>query len=70
MIDALDLAIEAGELLVLLDELLSSLDALLRVEPGALPRKVGFAGVYVTLGQSEAFVLATRITAVDRGRIE
>ena len=60
--------------LLLLDEPLSNLDALLRVELRAqlriLHRDLGFTGVYVTHDQDEALALGTRIAVMREGRIE
>jgi iron(III) transport system ATP-binding protein len=60
--------------LLLLDEPLSNLDVLLRVELRAqirlLHRQLNFTGVYVTHDQEEAFALGTRIAVMNLGRIE
>jgi iron(III) transport system ATP-binding protein len=60
--------------LLLLDEPLSNLDALLRIELRAqlriLHRDLGFTGVYVTHDQDEALALGTRIAVMWEGRIE
>jgi iron(III) transport system ATP-binding protein len=59
---------------LLLDEPLSNLDQLLRVELRAqlrrIHREVGFTGIYVTHDQSEALSLGTRVAVMDRGRVE
>lgn len=59
---------------LLLDEPLSNLDALLRLELRAelrrVHREVGYTGVYVTHDQSEALGLATRIAVMRAGRVE
>lgn len=59
--------------LVLFDEPLSNLDALLRNqvrnELHELHRRLGFTGLYVTHDQSEAFAMADRIGVMDLGRI-
>ncbi|GAB3176701.1 ABC transporter ATP-binding protein [Streptomyces incanus] len=60
--------------LLLLDEPLSNLDALLRIELRAqlrsLHRRLGFTGVYVTHDQEEALALGTRVAVMREGRIE
>jgi iron(III) transport system ATP-binding protein len=60
--------------IMLLDEPLSNLDALLRVELRthlrAIHRTVGFTGIYVTHDQVEAFNLGTRVAVMKAGRIE
>ncbi|MBM4073800.1 MAG: ABC transporter ATP-binding protein [Planctomycetes bacterium] len=59
---------------MLLDEPLSNLDALLRVELRAhlraIHRELGFTGIYVTHDQIEAFNLGTRVAVMNAGRIE
>src|SRR5581483_9696073 len=59
--------------LLLLDEPLSNLDAVLRaqlrVELGRLHREVGITTVYVTHDQAEALALSTRIAVLEQGRI-
>jgi len=59
---------------MLLDEPLSNLDALLRVELRthlrAIHRELGFTGIYVTHDQLEAFNLGTRVAVMNAGRIE
>lgn len=66
------LASEPG--LLLLDEPLSNLDALLRIELRAqlrsLHRQLGFTGVYVTHDQEEALALGTRVAVMREGRFE
>lgn len=60
--------------LLLLDEPLSNLDALLRIELRAqlrlLHRELGFTGVYVTHDQEEALALGTRVAVMKEGRFE
>jgi len=60
--------------LLLLDEPLSNLDALLRIELRAqlrsLHRQLNFTGVYVTHDQEEALALGTRVAVMREGRIE
>lgn len=71
---ALARALIAEPTLVLLDEPLSNLDAILRTELRAqlqtLHRKLGFTGVYVTHDQLEAFNLGDRIAVMDSGQIQ
>jgi ABC-type Fe3+/spermidine/putrescine transport system ATPase subunit len=59
--------------LLLLDEPLSNLDAVLRaqmrLELGRLHREVGITTVYVTHDQAEALALSTRIAVLSEGRI-
>lgn len=59
---------------LLLDEPLSNLDALLRIELRAelrrVHREVGYTGVYVTHDQSEALGLATRVAVMRAGKVE
>ena len=60
--------------LLLLDEPLSNLDALLRIELRAqlraLHRHLGFTGIYVTHDQEEAIALGTRVAVMNAGRVE
>ena len=60
--------------IMLLDEPLSNLDALLRVELRAhlraIHRELGFTGIYVTHDQIEAFNLGTRVAVMNAGQIE
>ena len=60
--------------IMLLDEPLSNLDALLRVELRAhlraIHREVGFTGIYVTHDQLEAFNLGTRVAVMHSGKVE
>jgi iron(III) transport system ATP-binding protein len=60
--------------LLLLDEPLSNLDALLRIELRAqlrlLHRELGFTGVYVTHDQEEALALGTRVAVMKDGQFE
>jgi iron(III) transport system ATP-binding protein len=59
---------------LLFDEPLSNLDALLRIEMRAqlrqLHRSLGFTAVYVTHDQEEALSLGTRVAVMNNGRIE
>ncbi len=59
---------------LLLDEPLSNLDALLRIELRRelknIQRKTGVTAIYVTHDQDEAFSLSDRIAVMNRGRIE
>jgi iron(III) transport system ATP-binding protein len=59
---------------MLLDEPLSNLDALLREELReqlrSIHRELGFTGIYVTHDQTEAFTLGTRVAVMNAGRIE
>jgi len=58
---------------LLMDEPLSNLDALLRVkmrsEIKKLQRAVGVTMIYVTHDQTEAMVIADRIAVMDKGRV-
>ncbi len=67
-------ALAARPALLLLDEPLSNLDALLRVELRAqlrlLHRNLRFTGVHVTHDQEEAIALGTRVAVMNAGRIE
>ncbi len=60
--------------IMLLDEPLSNLDALLRIELRAhlraIHRELGFTGIYVTHDQIEAFNLGTRVAVMRAGKIE
>jgi ABC-type Fe3+/spermidine/putrescine transport system ATPase subunit len=59
--------------LLLLDEPLSNLDAVLRaqmrLELGRLHRDVGITTLYVTHDQAEALALSSRIAVLDHGRV-
>ena len=59
---------------MLLDEPLSNLDALLRIELReqirAIHRELGFTGIYVTHDQLEAFNLGTRVAVMNAGSVE
>lgn len=70
---ALARALVANPSLVLFDEPLSNLDALLRVslrtDLRELHRLTGFTGVYVTHDQAEALSLGTRIAVMNQGRV-
>jgi ABC-type Fe3+/spermidine/putrescine transport system ATPase subunit len=59
--------------LLLLDEPLSNLDAVLRgqmrLELGRLHRDVGITTIYVTHDQAEALSLSTRIAVMSQGRV-
>lgn len=67
-------ALAPGPALLLLDEPLSNLDALLRIELRAqlrlLHRELGFTGVYVTHDQEEALALGTRVAVMKEGQFE
>ncbi|MFC0215010.1 ABC transporter ATP-binding protein [Paenibacillus chartarius] len=67
-------AIAAEPSLLLMDEPLSSLDAMLRMEMRreiqAIHRQTGTAIVYVTHDQGEALAMADRIVVMKDGRIE
>ncbi|WP_127484089.1 ABC transporter ATP-binding protein [Paenibacillus ehimensis] len=67
-------AIAAEPSLLLMDEPLSSLDAMLRMdmrrEIQAIHRQTGTAIVYVTHDQGEALAMADRIVVMKEGRIE
>ena len=71
---ALARAIAMNPGLLLLDEPLSALDALVRVhlrgEIKALQRRLGITTVMVTHDQEEALSIADRIVVMNRGRIE
>jgi iron(III) transport system ATP-binding protein len=71
---ALARALASRPKVMLLDEPLSNLDALLRVELRAhlraIHRELGFTGIYVTHDQIEAFNLGTRVAVMNAGRIE
>ena len=70
---ALARALVAEPRLLLLDEPLSNLDALLReqmrTELRRLQKEVGVTAVYVTHDQSEALALSDRIAVMHNGRI-
>ncbi|MET0887213.1 MAG: ABC transporter ATP-binding protein [Mycetocola sp.] len=70
---ALARALATNPALMLLDEPLSNLDALLRVELRAqlrhVHREVGYTGIYVTHDQEEALTLGTRIAVMEAGRV-
>jgi iron(III) transport system ATP-binding protein len=67
-------ALAPNPTLLLLDEPLSNLDALLRIELRAqlrhLHRTLRFTGVYVTHDQEEALALASRVVVMKAGEIE
>ncbi len=71
---ALARAIAAQPALILFDEPLSNLDALLRIELRAqlrmIHRETGFTGVFVTHDQVEAMSLGSRVAVMNRGRVE
>ncbi|MBV8913905.1 MAG: ABC transporter ATP-binding protein [Acetobacteraceae bacterium] len=71
---ALARAVAFGTGTVLFDEPLSNLDAQLRIqmrtELADLRRQLGFAAIYVTHDQDEAFSLSDRILLMRAGRIE
>ncbi len=60
--------------LVLFDEPMSNLDALLRdqvrIELKTLQDRLGFTAIYVTHDQSEAFALAETVVVMNRGKVE
>jgi iron(III) transport system ATP-binding protein len=70
---ALARALASKPAVMLLDEPLSNLDALLRVELRAQLRaihhEVKFTGVYVTHDQTEAFSLGTQVAVMNAGRV-
>ena len=71
---ALARAMAPNPAVLLLDEPLNNLDALLRDELRAhlrsIHREIGFTGIYVTHDQTEAFTLGTRVAVMNAGRIE
>ena len=71
---ALGRALVLGSPLILFDEPLSNVDAkvrdLLRAELSRMQAQLGFAGLYVTHDQREAFGLGHRIAVMRTGRIE
>jgi ABC-type Fe3+/spermidine/putrescine transport system ATPase subunit len=71
---ALARAIVTEPSLLLLDEPLSNLDAVLRkemrIELKDLTRRIGMTSLYVTHDQEEALTLADRIIIMNKGRIE
>lgn len=71
---ALARAIALSPQLILFDEPLSNLDAKLREgmrqEIVELQQKVGFAALYVTHDQDEAFSLSSRIVVMNSGHVE
>ena len=71
---ALARAIAIGSRAILFDEPLSNLDAQLRTtmrgELAELRRKLGFAALYVTHDQDEAFSLSDRIVVMRAGHVE
>ena len=60
--------------LVLFDEPMSNLDALLRdqmrIELKILQNRFGFTAIYVTHDQAEAFALAGNVVLMNRGKVE
>ena len=70
---ALARALASEPKVMLLDEPLSNLDALLRVELRAhlraIHRRLGFTGIYVTHDQVEAFNLGSRVAVMRAGEI-
>jgi len=60
--------------LVLFDEPMSNLDALLRdqmrIELKILQNRLGFTAIYVTHDQAEAFALAENVVLMNRGKVE
>ncbi len=71
---ALARALAPRPAILLLDEPLSNLDALLRVELRAqlraIHRRLQFTGIYVTHDQGEAFNLGSRVAVMRAGKIE
>ena len=71
---ALARAMASKPAVMLLDEPLSNLDALLREELRSqlrlIHRDLGFTGIYVTHDQTEAFTLGTRVAVMNSGVIE
>jgi iron(III) transport system ATP-binding protein len=71
---ALARALVSEPSVMLLDEPLSNLDALLRVELRAQLREIhsrlGFTGIYVTHDQSEALSLGSRVAVMRTGKVE
>jgi iron(III) transport system ATP-binding protein len=71
---ALARALSPQPAIMLLDEPLSNLDALLRVDLRAqlraIHRQIGFTGIYVTHDQAEAFNLGSRVAVMRAGAIE
>ena len=67
-------AIAVRPKVLLMDEPLSNLDALLRIQARAeikkLQRKLGITTIYVTHDQTEAMVLADKIVVMNRGTIQ
>jgi len=71
---ALARAIACNSSVILLDEPLSNLDAMLRMEMRAefkaLQHRLGFTAIYVTHDQEEALVLADRVLVMRNGLVE
>jgi iron(III) transport system ATP-binding protein len=71
---ALARALASKPALLLLDEPLSNLDALLRADLRLwlreVHRELGYTGIYVTHDQLEAFQLGTRVAVMQAGRLE
>lgn len=71
---ALARALASNPQVLLLDEPLSALDALLRTDLKEqlrlLHRDLGYTGVYVTHDQSEALALGSRVAVMREGRLE
>lgn len=71
---ALVRALASAPALLLFDEPLSNLDALLRIELRAQLRQIhrvtGFTGLYVTHDQVEALSLGSRVAVMNHGQIE
>jgi len=71
---ALARALAGSPALLLFDEPLSNLDALLRIELRTqlrlIHRMKGFTGIYVTHDQGEALSLGTRVAVMNQGHIE
>lgn len=71
---ALARALVARPAVMLFDEPLSNIDALLKVELREeirrLHQEVGYTGIYVTHDQNEAFYVGTHVAVMRKGRIE
>ncbi|TMV04540.1 ABC transporter ATP-binding protein [Brucella haematophila] len=71
---ALARALASRPQVMLMDEPLSNLDALLRVDLRSqlhqLHKKLGFTGIYVTHDQNEAISLGTRVVVMRAGQME
>jgi iron(III) transport system ATP-binding protein len=71
---ALARALASEPAIMLLDEPLSNLDALLRddlrAQLRAIHRELSFTGIYVTHDQTEAFTIGTRVAVMNAGHVE